>query len=284
MTNPGMYADTTADKGGYFEFRSFFSQQIVEDICLTAQDQAGRVTMPVCIPPIPSNENQSIGPVIMPPTISLNSDSFYTGDTVVVSGQTTPQTDVQLSLFTDESKTKLGSVRDSKPIAYRILMALEAARAWLSPVRPSYASTQPKQAAKVDRLGNFSVVVPSSDATYYRTFAQTIRNKDYSLKSITLNFDIFPGWFLIMKLLIGFFSGLKARFAEIVILSQVILIAYLLIRHFLQPHSIARMRSLAIMEHPLPVFTEHELVIREHEQRLDNLVRQKEALDQILGR
>ena len=39
------------------------------EACLTAKDQLGRMSSPVCLPPFPVNYNVSIGQVIMPPTV-----------------------------------------------------------------------------------------------------------------------------------------------------------------------------------------------------------------------
>lgn len=284
VSNPGMYRDTVADNNGYFSFTDFFLKTYVEDICITAQDQAGRVTMPVCIPPSPSNENQSVGPVLMPPTISLNRDSFYSGDSVIISGQTTPQTNIQLSLFTDESKSGLAFINNkSLSVPVRTTLAIKYVQGLFDPVKPSYAATRPKIKATVDKKGNFTLALPSNDPEYFRTFAQTIYNSDFSLKSITLNFNVFPGWFAFIKWAISFFSGLKSRWFELVIFSQIVLIAYLILHRYLQPHVIARMRSLAVIEHPLPLLTEHQLALQEHELNLQELMEEKQALNHILG-
>lgn len=251
INNPGMYSDTQADDMGYFEFRNFFSQLLIEDVCLTAQDLEGRTTMPVCIPPVPSQINLSIGPIIMPPTIGLNSDSFFTGDTVTVSGRTTPNTTIKLSMFTDESKT-----------SYRAL--------W-SPIHTTYAATIPKVDIKVDKKGGFSMKFPSDDPQYYRTFAQTLLENSISGKSVTLNFDIFPGWFIIMRFIFGFFQGLKSRWFEILLISQIIIFFIWLVKRFGHPHHIAALKALAIRLHPVPMVTQHELLLQEHELLLNEL-------------
>jgi len=273
-----MYIDTTADNTGYFEFVNYLRQTLIEDICLMAQDQLGRVTMPVCIPPIPDNENQSIGPVLMPPTISLNSDSFFSGDSILLTGQTTPHSEINLSLFSDQSRTGYMAVINEKNLLKRTFLAFSLVSSNLNPVRPSYALTLPKKQAKTDANGEFSLRLPSEESQFYRTFAQTIFKKDYSLKSITLNFNVLPGWFTLIKGLIGFLNGLKYRIAEIIIMSQVLVIFALLMRHYLRPHVIARMRALAVMEHPLPVLTSHELLLQEHELALKTLLEEERTL------
>lgn len=247
--NAGMYRSTSADtETGRFEFVSAFPSDLVEDICLVSQDELNRVTMPVCVPPPAPNTIASIGPIIMPPTVSINNNNFYTGDRIIVSGKTAPSTDIKLSFFTDESKTTLRALYQR-----------------INPIHEAYAATLPKRDIKVDKLGNFTMNLPFEDPQYYRTFAQTIFEKAFSQKSVTLNFDIFPGWFIIMKALYGLLNGLKGRLFEIILLSQILLIAYYFIRRFSQPHTIARMRSLTLREHPALMMVEHALLLQEHE-------------------
>lgn len=249
VQNPGLYRSTEANSDtGRFEFAATFPSTLIEDICLVAQDKLNRVTMPVCIPPPPPNSKVAIGPVIMPPTVSINNNNFFTGDRIIVSGQTVPSTDIKLSFFTDESKTTLRALYQK-----------------INPVREAYAATLPKRDIKVDKQGNFTMNLPFEDPQYYRTFAQTVFEKAFSQKSVTLNFDIFPGWFIIMKSFLALLSALKGRLFEIITLTQILLIAYYFIRRFTQPHTIARMRSLALREHPALLTVEHALLLQEHE-------------------
>ena len=246
VQNPGLYRSTDANsETGKFEFASTFPNTLVEDICLVAQDKLNRVTMPVCIPPPPPDSKIAIGPVIMPPTVSINNNNFFTGDHIIVSGQTVPSTDIKLSFFTDESKTSF--------------------MARLNPVRETYAATLPKRDIKVDKQGNFTMNLPFEDPQFYRTFAQTIFEKAFSQKSVTLNFDIFPGWFIIMKAFLGLLNALKSRLFEIILLIQVLLILYYVIRRFSRPHTIARMRSLALRKHQPLMLAQHTLLLQRHE-------------------
>ncbi|MFA5136571.1 MAG: hypothetical protein WC489_04215 [Patescibacteria group bacterium] len=267
INNPGMYSDTIADNSGYFEFLNFFSQLLVEDICLTAEDSFGRVTMPVCIPPIPSEESQSIGPVIMPPTISINNDNFFTGDSITITGKTTPDTQIQLSLFTDELKTSYRALYQDKNISFqkKLLSSLLYINRSINPVRITHAMTLPKRDISVNATGDFTLKLSSEDPEYFRTFAQTILQKSFSSKSITLNFTIFPGWFILLRFLLGFLSGLKNRLVEIVLFSQMIIVAYFFLRRYFRPHTIAHMRALALQEHALPVIQPHEIVLQQHD-------------------
>ncbi|MBI4973054.1 hypothetical protein HZC27_00375 [Candidatus Roizmanbacteria bacterium] len=268
VQNPGLYRSTDANsETGKFEFASTFPNTLIEDICLVAQDKLNRVTMPVCIPPPPPDSKIAIGPVIMPPTVSINNNNFYTGDRIIVSGQTVPSTDIKLSLFTDESKTTLKALYQDKDISIteKLFLAYLMLKRNINPVRETYAATLPKRDIKVDKQGNFIMNLPFEDPQFYRTFAQTLFNRAFSQKSVTLNFDIFPGWFIIMKAFIGLLTALKGRLFEIILLIQVLLILYYVIRRFSRPHTIARMRSLALREHPALMMMEHALLLQEHE-------------------
>lgn len=268
VQNPGLYRSTDANSDtGKFEFAATFPSTLVEDICLIAQDKLNRVTMPVCIPPPPPNKKVAIGPVIMPPTVSINNNNFFTGDRIIVSGQTVPSTDIKLSLFTDESKTTLRALYLDKNMSLftKALLTYLMFKRKINPVREIYAATLPKREIKVDSQGNFTVNLPFEDPQYYRTFAQTIFENAFSQKSVTLNFDIFPGWFIIMKSFLAFLTALKGRLFEIIVLSQILLIAYYFIRRFSRPHIIARMRSLALRKYQPLMLAQHALLRQEHE-------------------
>ena len=203
----------------------------------------------------------------MPPTLSLNNNNFFSGDQITASGQTVPSTNIELSMFTDETKTSLRSLFQDKdkPFSKKLFLAYLMFKKKLNPIPISYAASLPKKNIVVDNKGNFSLVLSSDDPQYYRTFAQTIFEKAFSQKSITLNYDIFPGWFILMKFILGFLLSLKSRLLEIVFLLQIFIIAYYLIHHHLQPYKIARKRALALIDHPLPMKIEGQLLLQEKE-------------------
>ena len=96
----GIYDQTYADNRGYFEFKNRFSPFSPREACLSARDQFGRNSAPSCLPPFPTNRNVTIGPVILPPTLSLDKPDYFIGDEVILSGQTIPNSEVDLSVFT----------------------------------------------------------------------------------------------------------------------------------------------------------------------------------------
>jgi len=106
----GIFDQTTADEKGYFQFNNRFSPFSSREACLSSKDQFGRLSSPLCLPPFPVNYNVSIGPVIMPPTVSLDKKDYFMGDQVILSGQAVPNTDVKLSMFGQQGPPLLRTV------------------------------------------------------------------------------------------------------------------------------------------------------------------------------
>lgn len=217
----GLYYKTYANDTGYFEFKNQFSPLVSEETCLTAKDQLGRVTPLLCLPPFPVNTNTTIGPVIMPPTISLDQSNYFVDDTVVVSGQTTSDTDVDISLFTDEGKT-------------------------LAFVQPVEAFSFPKLQVRSDKQGNFSVSLPSSYAKTYRLFAQAEVLSEKSPHSLILTLKIFPLWMIIVKLFMTIIILARQRLLELLFIIQLIGMTLYLVNHHLHPHRMVKTKALAI--------------------------------------
>lgn len=219
-----------ANNQGYFEFDNRFSPASPaggpapnSEACLMAKDQLGRSTAPVCLPPFPTASSINIGPVIMPPTLSLDKGDYFIGDEVVLSGQTIPNTEVNISTFIDERKSILN---------------------YLALVKPALALTFPRLQTTADDKGNFSLSVPSSNARFFRLFTQTKYLDQNSPKSITLNFKILPIWMIIVKFFLFILSQVKLRLWEIIILAEIIALIVYFMRQYLHPDKIAKNRTI----------------------------------------
>jgi len=237
LNGMGIFEQTYADDKGYFQFNRRYSTLSSREACLTTQDQLGRVSSPVCLPPFPLNNDINIGPVIVPPTISLDKNYYYSGDEVILSGQTIPNIEVLFSTFIDEKKS-------------------------LFPV--VYAYTFPELTTKADNKGNFSLSLPSSSPQFFRLFAQANYKDGISPESIRLNLSILPIWMIVVQFFLWLLSLLRPRFLEIVALCEVILLLIYFLRRYLHPYVIARNRTLAIRQH-YPI-VEEELSIVEREE------------------
>jgi hypothetical protein len=209
------FDETQANNVGYFEFANRYSPILPQEVCLTAQDQFGRLTSPICLPPFPNDEYVEIGPVILSPTLSFDKESYYIGDEVILSGQTIPNTNVNLSLFANTGK--------------------ENANLFIKEVQ---AFSFPNLTTKSDSKGNFSISLPSTSAKTFRLFAQTDYDNQSSPKSLTLQFQILPLWMIIIKFFLFLWSLIKSRLLEIIILAQIISLTYYIIKRSFQPHAI----------------------------------------------
>ena len=148
----GIFDQTTADGEGYFQFNNRFSPFSKREACLSSKDQFGRLSSPVCLPPFPVDYNVSIGPVIMPPTVSLDKKDYFMGDQVMLSGQAVPNTEVKLSVFGDNKnkfEARSTKIETNSNFKIRILKIISdfgfRALPLLSLLRPSlFQNLQPK--------------------------------------------------------------------------------------------------------------------------------------------
>ena len=242
----GIYDQIYADNKGLFEFKNHFSPFSPREACLTMQDQFGRYSSPTCLPPFPTNRNVNIGPIILSPTLSLNPTStgeYFVGDEVILSGQTVPNSNVNLSMFTKNS-----SHFNLQSSIFQL-------------IKPIYAFSIPQLNIKSDSQGNFSISLPSENPQKYRFFAQTYYSDSPSGKSTTLNLIVHPTWMIIIKLFNYLFFLLQPHFIEIIIILQIIILAGYFLRHFFQPHIIAKNRSLILRENFALLEEENKLMI-----------------------
>lgn len=219
----GILDHSYAGDDGYFQFSTLFSSQSSREACLSSKDPLGRLSSPVCLPPFPAGDDVNVGPVIMPPTVSLNSQNYYMGDQVILSGQAVPNTEVNLSMFGNNEKTSNFAL-----------------------IRPVEAFTFPELKVKSDNKGNFSINLPSSNPNRFRLFAQANFMKSVSANSINLNFDVLPIWMVIVKYFLFFISLIYPRLLEIAILIEVVYILYTLRNHFHE-------KSIMVYQDQLPM-------------------------------
>jgi len=241
----GIFDQITADDKGYFQFNNRFSPFSQREACLSSKDQFGRLSSPLCLPPFPVNYNISIGPVVMPPTVSLDKKDYFMGDEVILSGQAVPNTEVKLSVFTKEGKYLTN--RDDKAKT-PVLSNREAAKNTVSSFllqlisRPVEAFAFPQLNIMSDSKGNFSINLPSSSPEKFRLFAQTDFKKSVSPNSVKLNLEILPVWMIIIKFFLFLLSLLQPRLLEILIILEIIYILYILKGHFQDKAVILRER------------------------------------------
>lgn len=210
----GIFDQTTANEEGRFEFKNRFSPFNPREACLTARDQLGRLSQPICLPPFPVKYNVTIGPVLIPPTISLDQPDYYVGDQVVLTGQGIPNSTVDLKFNTDDNF-----------------------------ILNRFAASLPPVGIQTDAEGNFSIALPSSDASKYRFFTRVDFDNELSSKSLTLNVSILPLWMVIIKFLIFVWMLIQPRLLEIVIALELLIVSWSIFHFWFHPH---RLRALAL--------------------------------------
>lgn len=261
----GIYDQTYADTNGYFEFHNRFSPQSPREACLTSQDQLGRITAPTCLPPFPTKYNTRIGPVLLPPTLSLDKENYWVDDEVKLTGQTTPNSKINLAVFTGKNDFR-GLIADShgyedrpqpkirrtiwgrgpKSGAYLGEAFKQLFLSFFGLVKPVEAFSFSPLEATADTKGNFSISLPSSRPESFRLFAQTSYDNGQSPESIKLNIKILPFWMIIIQLLYLLWSIIKSRLLEIIIIGELVAITIFFIRRYLHPHVVANNRSLML--------------------------------------
>jgi hypothetical protein len=162
LSSPRVFAVTYSDSTGYFAFDKTLLPRNPSDLCLISIDQDSRHTTPICIPPPPINNYQTdIGPILLPPTLSLENDKINPNATVITSGQSIPNSQISLHFY----KVTDNAISFPKEVqAYSL---------------PSLTFT-------TDKDGHFSLNLPTAYSSNYRLFASTKLYDNYSPKSNTL--------------------------------------------------------------------------------------------------
>ncbi len=215
----GILEQTYADDEGYFIFKNIILPENEKEVCLTAQDQFGRTTYPLCLPPIPTKTASSIGPVIMPPTLSLDKNLFFVGDRIIISGQTIPNTKVNL-LFFKEKGTNLP-----------LFIAL---------VKPALAQEKTKSVeTKADEKGNFTFALNASASQKLNIFSTTTFQNFPSPQSLKLSVKIYPLWMTVILYLKVIFTVLRSYLLEILLLIELFIVLWIVYK-LLKPKTIIR--------------------------------------------
>ena len=236
----GIFDQTYSNSKGYFEFHNRFSPFSTREPCLYSQDQLGRTSHTLCIPPFPRDRSVKIGPVLLPPTVHLNRGEYFSGDQIILSGQTVPNTDVNLSFFIDQNRPSRFSM-----------------------IKGAYAVSLPKVITKSDAQGNYSISLPSSQTDYYRVFVQDVFQKQDSPRSTTLSVEVLPWWMLIISFFLLLWDLVRSRFLELFILLQISAFIYYFFKTYLRPHAIARNKALALRDGYSLLVTDHEISLRD---------------------
>lgn len=237
-----IYGETKADSKGFYDFKYLFVTLFREDLCIIAHDTENRSTPPLCIPPPEAKADKYIGPILLPPSTSISSGNAYIGDSVTLTGQTIPNADVKLSMFTDE-------LQQNKKLT----------------LFPSvYAYTLPQLSLISNEKGEYSLTLPTASSQFMRMFTRALYDGNSTPKSLTLILDIFPMWMLLFKFFASLWSILRAHMIELIILTQLYFLLMYFLRHFFKPTYISshRHREL-LLRHSELTLLQHQLIVHE---------------------
>lgn len=162
LTSVDTYSLTFSQEDGYFEFNKIILPRTSSEICLQSEDDSHRTTTPTCLPSLPTtNYHTDVGPIILPPTVSLEQDKINPNSTVVSSGQSIPNSPLTIFFYKVEDNAKSFP---KEALAYS-----------LPPVKTT-----------TDKNGNYSLNLPTAYSSNYRLYTSVKFDENSSPKSNTL--------------------------------------------------------------------------------------------------
>ena len=172
-----LHLSTQANLFGYFQFPRQSISPSSSDFCLFSLDSHSRQSTPTCIPPPPPIRFYThLGPIILPPSLTLNSHTISPNSTTFASGQSLPDSLVNIYLYQTNDKAKKFPT-------------------------PAHAFSLPIFSLKSDKQGNFNFTLPTSYSSDYRLFATVFYQDNPSPKSNTLFYSL-PSFFNFLYLII----------------------------------------------------------------------------------
>jgi len=215
-----------ADSEGYFYFDRIFlppPKPNYPEVCLSVVDRASRISsFPTCLPPLPPKLGEiRVGPVLLPPTLSLEQGEFLPGQQVKATGATFP-------------KNKL-----------KIFLANEAPSlvSHLPGVRKAYAFYLPQYEIQSDAQGNFEFNLPASYPQKWKVYATAEFQGSPSPKSTSLSFKVLSWWEWFWRktknILLAIFSFLRPHWWWLIIAGEILLILILWRKKSAKPTALA---------------------------------------------
>ena len=203
-----------ADQAGYFYFDRVFlppPKPNYPEICLSVVDRASRISsFPTCLPPLPPKLGEiRVGPVLLPPTLSLEQGKFLPGQQVKATGATFPKSKVKIFLASGASNLA----------------------SHLPGVKEAYALFLLQYEIQSDQRGNFEFNLPASYPQNWKVYATAEFQGSPSPKSVSLSFRVLGWWAWFWQrakeFLLATFAFLKPHWWWLVIAGEILLILIL---------------------------------------------------------
>ncbi len=197
-----VFAQTAADRTGYFYFNDVPISSEAQEICLTTIDSERRVGFPLCITIPDTAISREIGPLLLAPTLTISSSSIWQNQSVFAIGRTIPDQIVQVSFFEIPASS----------------LSKRLASTFANIFHPSvWAREFPFLVTKSDNRGVYSFSLPTSKAIGYRVFAKTLYQETPTLKSQTLSFTVEASSKYFLKYILPWFLLVFLIFALVVL-------------------------------------------------------------------
>lgn len=212
MEGIGVSENTKTTEDGYFEFTNLTFPTLLSglvghlypEICIWSEDLLDRKTYPTCIPPLSlAILTRRIGPILLSPTLGIESSKIPQGKQVIAYGTTTPNTEVNIFLAN----------KDIRKI-FQLIPEISAFNL------PKYSITS-------NQKGYFEFTLPTSDSDNWKVYAASNYQGNNSPKSYTLSFEVKGP---IMTIIENYEDTLRAKkpsYLLIVILIEILIIIVL---------------------------------------------------------
>jgi len=234
-----------ADETGYFYFDRVFlppPKPNYPEICLSVIDRSSRISsFPTCLPPLPPKLGEiRVGPVLLPPTLSLEEGEFLPGQQVKATGATFPNSKVKIFLANETFH-----LRGEKSASRRIGVSAASGGKHLGGefVKAVYAHFLPQYEIQSDENGNFEFNLPASYPQNWKVYATAEFQGSPSPKSVSLSFRVLSwrAWFWkkTKEFFLGILAFLKPHWWLLVIAAEVLLILILWRKKSQKPTALA---------------------------------------------
>lgn len=230
----GVAHETKADDKGYFIFNqvflpepqerfisNFIKEAAFPELFLVAVDTEKHSSFPFSLPPLRTGPYAiTVGPVLLPPTVSLEKGQFLPKEQIIASGQTIPNSEVTIFLANNDNVSnfwqKLFSIT---PFAYII-------------PNHTYAYTLPSYHIVADNHGSFQFNLPANSPSNWKIFASSFFLDSPSPKSNTLTFKVLNHWqwlwVQIKQIILAIYRPVASYFWFIIIVLELVVIGFAL--------------------------------------------------------
>lgn len=202
MTGVGVLETTETDANGYFEFvnppfptfLAYMMGDYYPELCFQATDTHNLLSKPVCIPALAKKAfSPKVGPVILPPTLSVSD------------GITIKETQL----------TALGSTLPNSEVI--IFVAKKAGRNQFKLVGEVSAFYLPIYKVRSDQNGNYEFSLPTNVSDEWKIFAAAVFQGSPSPKSNTLTYYIKPVSYKLVEIYEDTLAKIKPGLLSIII-------------------------------------------------------------------